>query len=282
MDAIILAAGNGSRFFNQISMSTGENEKPVSLIPKGLIQVAKDFRPPYCKRDTILGILVETLLQGGIDHVYIATGYKQERIESYAKRWLSGLPVTTVPPDPSLDYRKGPLYTLSGILAYLSDEKIFDRENFDKIIMIAPSDLIIDRKAIWHLAGPAGRGMMSSRSTMHVLVDDRKDEETKSNVDNHTTLKSLIPSKFHELFEYTLLQCPIVPIMAIHLNILLEASRYTTKGFSLVSEFLRAWIKDNINTSHEFKTNLNLCRVSRLGEHFKWIDVDTPAALDLE
>jgi choline kinase len=252
MDAIVLAAGEGLRFFGkkfeQRPLPPGwEYPIPKALFPVAVPQARAAPRP-------ILGHLVNALQDGGAETIWIATGHLGEKIDAFVEAAFAGSNVVVIPPHASIDYRKGPLYTLAGALDYLNENGVLARQGFDKMVMLSPADLIIDRKAVWYIAGIPARGMMSSRSRVHVIIENRPGAGKTS---EHTRLKDLLPSRFQHLFDAVFLACPVVPLMAVHL------------------EVLKAWLEANIRDDHAFRSEVNIIQSVYLGEKFYWYDLDT-------
>jgi len=270
MDAILLAAGEGSRFFS------GDYE-PRSLpcdldypIPKSLYPVAIPSKGE--ERKPILEHLVESLVDGGIEKIYIGTGFMHEKVEAFVKSHLATSNLEIIPPNPEIDYRKGPLYTLAGVLNYFVENRIMTKKGFDRVILLSPADLVIDRRAPWFIAGNPARGMMASRSRLHIMVENRGGTWDRS---ASSTLSSLIPDRFTSTFDEEMLACPVVPMMAIHVDILMEAIGYLNKGIMKFAEFLKAWIDDNIADEHALAVEMNIIPTTYLGETFYWQDIDT-------
>ncbi len=278
MDAIVLAAGEGSRFF-----TTGFKQRPLSPgweypIPKALFpvivpQVSAAPRP-------MLEHLVNALHDGGAETIWIATGHLGEKIDAFVKTSLTGSNVMVIPPHPSIDYRKGPLYTLAGALDHLNGSGVLASQGFDKMVMLSPADLVIDRKAVWYLAGIPARGMMSSRSRVHVIIENRPNAVKKG---AHTALKDLVPLRFQQMFDYVMLGCPVVPLLAVHLDVLTSVIVGIAKGYTKFSEVLKDWLETNIRDEHAFRAEVNVIQSTFLGERFYWHDLDTlDAVRDME
>lgn len=270
MHAIILAAGEGRRFF-----SSGVEERPLPAglsypIPKCLYPV-RDPRSPDSPPRPVLDHLLAAMHAGGLETAHVATGHLGEKVE----RWLSGSVfndfATILPPVDGIDYTRGPLLTLAGALARLNERGLFSQQGFDQIVCLCPADLVIDRKAFWYVAGNPARGMMVSRALMHFLVDDRPRERDAR---AHTTLADLVPERFQGIFPSTALTAPVVPVMAMHVDVLAESVSHVNKGHVRVSTFLRAWIDAAFQNDREFKANVNVIPASNLGSSFYWHDLD--------
>ncbi|NMC08680.1 MAG: hypothetical protein GYA24_25950 [Candidatus Lokiarchaeota archaeon] len=274
MDAIVLAAGEGTRFF------AGSFEKrplPGVLeypIPKSLYPVAVPGvnAPPK----PMLGHVITSLQDGGMETVWIATGHLGEKISAFVETTFDGSRVVAIPPHDSIDYRKGPLYTLAGMLDTLNERGILAQQGFDKMIMLSPSDLIIDRKAIYYMAGIPARGMMASRSRAHVIIENRPGSVKKG---AHTALKDLVPPRFQHLFDAAMLGCHVVPIVAVHLDILSSALHGIEKSRTKFAEILRDWLDANVNDDREFRSEFNIIQSVFLGDRFYWYDLDTMDAV---
>ena len=271
MDALIIAAGKGERFFTDKVEKRPLEHNLEYPVPKTLY--------PVCKPGTqdepraMLYHLSQALLQGEIEHVYIATGHLQEKIASYIQQSLNDDRITVIPPNPSIDFTKGPLYTIATALDYFVKNGVFQAKDFDKIMLLAPSDLIIDRKAIWYLAGNSSRGMMKSRCLVHVMVEDRVDHECFNQ--QGTPLRAMIPNTYHNLFSGTYLDYTVIPIIAIHVDVLMHAITAIKAGAIKFSESVQSWIQENVKSEHDFKRDINIIPASRLGSKFFWTDVDT-------
>ncbi len=278
MDAIVLAAGEGTRFFGK-----GFEQRPLPPgweypIPKTLFPVA--VPPASAAPRPILEHLVKALHDGGAEAIWIATGYLGEKIDAFVKTTLAESNVKVIPPHPSIDYRKGPLYTLAGALDHLNGSGVLAGQGFDKMIMLSPADLVIDRKAVWYIAGIPARGMMSSRSRVHMIIENRPNVVEKS---VHSALKDIIPPRFQQLFEPFVLGCPVVPLLAVHLDVLTSAVAGIAKGYTRFSEVLKDWLETNIRDEHAFRAEVNVIQSTYLGERFYWYDLDTlDAVRDME
>jgi hypothetical protein len=269
MDAILLAAGEGKRFF------TGDFERrplPCDLdypIPKSLYPVSIPSKGE--ERKPILGHIVEALADGGIEKIYLGTGFMHEKIEMFVANELAGANIEVIPPNPEIDYRKGPLYTLAGVLNYFVENKILTSKGFDRVVMLSPADLVIDRRAPWFIIGNPARGMMKSRSRLHVLIENRGG---KCNRPRSSTLRDLIPDRLASAIDEDMLDCPVVPMMAVHVDILVEAIGYLNKGATKFAEFLKAWIEENIKDEHQLAAEMNIIPTTYLGDAFYWHDID--------
>jgi choline kinase len=278
MDAIVLAAGEGTRFFGkdfeQRPLPSGlEYPIPKALFPVTAPRSSATPRP-------MLEHLVNALHDGGAETIWIATGHLAEKIGAFVKASLQGSNVKVIPPHPSIDYRRGPLYTLAGALDHLNESGVLASEGFDKMIMLSPADLIIDRKAAWYLAGIPARGMMSSRSRVHMIIENRPNVLSKT---VHTALKDIVPPRFRQMFDHALLGCPVVPLVAVHLDVLASAVAGIAKGYTRFSEVLKDWLGTNIRDEHAFRSEVNVIQSMYLGERFYWHDLDTlDAVRDME
>lgn len=270
MDAILLAAGEGSRFF-----STDFERRPLPCdldypIPKTLYPVSIPSKGE--ERKPILEHIVEALVDGGIEKIYLGTGFMHEKIEAFVNDQLATSNIEIIPPNPEIDYRKGPLYTLAGVLNYFVDNGILTTKEFDRVVMLSPADLVIDRRAPWFIAGVPARGMMASRSRFHIMVENRVEVLDRS---TSSALSSLIPERFTSAFDEELFTCPVVPMMAVHIDILMEAIGYLNKGETKFAEFLKAWIDENIPDEHQLAMEMNIIPTTYLGYAFYWQDIDT-------
>jgi choline kinase len=273
MDAIVLAAGEGKRFFGP-----GFEERPLPdgleyPIPKTLYPVSvpgSDAEPR-----PVLAHLVDALIAGSIEHVFIGTGHLAEKIAYYVEHYLQDKPIEVIPPNESIDYRIGPLYTLAGVLQYFLDNDVFGRKDLDKVFMLCPSDFLFDRRAVWYLAGNSARGMMASRFPLHVLVETRDVEPRPE----HSTLQTIVPERFQGLFPEDLLACPLIPLMGVHLDILLESVTYLNRGETTFASFLKAWLDETIDSERQFQSTLNVMATTGLGERFYWFDLDSFAVI---
>ncbi|MHA1684594.1 MAG: hypothetical protein ACTSUE_26890 [Promethearchaeota archaeon] len=275
MDAIILAAGEGKRFF---SGKIEARPLPFDLqypVPKSLFPVKVKSKSKVAGNKPMLGTLIDALFEGGIEHVFIGTGHLAGKIKTYISHAYPDKKVQVVEPNPRIDFRKGPLFTLATVLQHLSSTGILTQKNQDKIFMIVPADLVIDRKAIWYITGPASRGMMSSRSTFHVMVDNRPGGMEEKKGAQFSPLRTIIPDSFTHLFDGGILDCPLVPIVSIHVEILLDAVPFLNQGMTKLSPFIKRWLNDHYQTDREFRVNVNVITANYLGESFTWCDVDT-------
>ncbi|MEX2717049.1 MAG: hypothetical protein Q6353_007135 [Candidatus Sigynarchaeum springense] len=270
MDAIVLAAGEGSRFFTKMFE---QRQLPRGLeypIPKTLFPVIVPHAGTVCK--PMLEHLVNALSAGGVETIWVATGHLSVKIGAFVKTALGGSNVKVIPPHPSIDYRKGPIYTLAGTLDYLNEHGELTKSGFDKMMLLSPADLIIDRKAIWYIAGVPARGMMASRSRVHVIIENRL---SKTKTGMHTFLKDIVPQRFQNLFDLAMLACPLVPIVAVHIDVLTSAIKGIARGRTTFTEVLKDWLEENIRDEHEFRSELNVIQSIYLGEKFYWYDLDT-------
>jgi len=228
----------------------------------------------------MLEYLINALSAGGVEAIWIATGHLGEKIDAFVRTAFAGSNVRTIPPHPAIDYRKGPLYTLAGALDYLNERGELIKAEFDKMMMLSPADLVIDRRAAWYIAGIPARGMMASRSRVHVIIENRPNM-TRKRV--HTPLKDVVPQRFQQLFDPALLACPIVPLVAVHVDILTCAIGGIARGRTRFSEALKDWLEENIRDEHEFRSEVNVIQSVYLGEKFYWYDLDTMDAVrDME
>ncbi|HME55175.1 MAG TPA: hypothetical protein VKM55_23410 [Candidatus Lokiarchaeia archaeon] len=270
MDAILLAAGDGTRFFSsdyEVRPLPCDLEYPI---PKCLYPVSIPSKGEGQK--PILEHVVEALVDGGIEKIYIGTGLMHEKIETFVNEQLTTLNIEIIPPNPEIDYRKGPLYTLAGVLKFFVDNGILTKKGFDRIVMLSPADLVIDRRAPWFIAGIPAREMMASRSRLHVMVENRGGAWNRS---TSSALSYLIPERFTGALDESLLACPVVPLMAVHVDILVEAIGYLNKGATKFAEFLKTWIDENIIDEHQLAMDINIITTTYLGESFYWQDIDT-------
>ncbi len=278
MDAIVLAAGEGIRFFGkdfeQRPLPTGcEYPIPKALFPVSVPQAGAVSRP-------MLEHLVNALNAGGAETIWIATGHLGEKIDALLKGGLEGSRAKVIPPHPSIDYRKGPLYTLAGALDYLNESGVLAKEGFDKMIMLSPADLIIDRKAVWFMAGIPARDMMASRSRVHVIIENRPNANKKR---AYTPLRDMVPPRFQQMFDPAWLGCPVVPLVATHIDVLSSVVGGIAKGCTRFTELLKDWLETNIRNEHDFRSEVNVIPSIYLGERFYWYDLDTMDAVrDME
>lgn len=125
LQVVILCAGEGSRF-----------RDIKSNIPKSLIQIqSMDNRP-------ILNILIDDLLDQGLENIIIILGFMGDLIESHISRLRSKDPILnsriiTIKAHP--DYKKGPLYTFLTLFKY--PDIIEKKNNF----LVLPSDTVFDQ-----------------------------------------------------------------------------------------------------------------------------------------
>ncbi len=274
MDAIVLAAGEGSRFFTknlkQRQLPQGLSYPiPKSLFPVSVPQAGADSRP-------IIEHLVNALSAGGVESIWVATGYLADKIDMFVRTAFAGSNVRVILPHPSIDYRKGPLYTLAGALDYLNESGELSKNGFDKMMILSPADLIIDRKAIWYVAGIPARGMMASRSRVHIIVENRPNMAWKS---AHTPLYDILPKRFQKVVDTAVLGCPVVPLVAVHVDVLSGAIEGIVKGRNKFTEVLKDWLETNIRDEHEFQFEVNLIQSTFLGKNFYWYDLDTMDAV---
>ncbi|MBN2151064.1 MAG: NTP transferase domain-containing protein [Candidatus Lokiarchaeota archaeon] len=273
-DAIVLAAGEGARFFG-----TGFEERPLPPgweypVPKALFPVS--VPGAGAERRPMLEHLVKSLHEGGVETVWIATGHLGEKVDAFVREALGGSNARAIPPHPSIDHRKGPLYTLAGALDYLNENGVLSSQGFDKMVMLSPADLIIDRKAVWYMAGNPARGMMASRSRVHVIVENRPNVAIKG---VHTRLDSIFPPRFHQAVDPAMPGWPVVPLVAVHVDVLMGAIDGIARGRTKFAEVLADWLDTNIRDEHEFRFEVNVIQSIFLGDKFYWYDLDTMDAV---
>ncbi|MHA1699823.1 MAG: hypothetical protein ACTSWN_13350 [Promethearchaeota archaeon] len=277
MDSIILAGGKGLRFF-----SSGWEKRPLPgsmqyPIPKALYPVRFPCNENPDEMKPIIYWLVKSLTRGGIERIFIGTGYLHDKIRGFVQHELADPNVVVVPPDDDIDYERGPLFTLAATMKWLDRRGEFKRKTRDKIIMVVPSDLIIDTRAIWYVVGPAARSMMASSKIIHFFVEDRweKQGETKQSAGiKSTRLRDWMPVNIQHSYPDKILESRIVPIIALHENIIKEACELRSKGFNKLSEFLKYWFNENFQNSMDFESNVDVIPTSRLGQNFFWYDID--------
>jgi len=270
VDAIILAAGEGIRFFGG---KFEARQLPAGLeypIPKTLFPVGLPGKT--AERKPILAHLVGALFEGGIEKVYITTGYLGEKIVRFVSDTMSHLNIEIIPPNPAIDYRKGPLYTLAGALNHFVEHGILTSKGFDRMVMLSPSDLVIDRRAPYFVTGIPARDMMASRSRLHVIVENRDGSHPWP---ASSSLKDLIPARLASAVHADVLACPVVPMMAVHVDILMEAVGYLNRGATKFAEFLKSWLDEHVKDDHEFLVDVNIIPAMHLGKSFYWQDIDT-------
>ncbi len=269
MDAIILAAGEGKRFFSSVREKRALPPEIDYPIPKCLYPVSIPGAMNN-ERKPVLGHLLDSAFQGGIETCYIATGYQEEKIARYIETDARASDIHLVRSNPLIDYTKGPLYTLAGVMQYFLDHGVLQQENFDKIILIIPSDLIIARRAIYYITGNPARGMMASRAMVHAIMENRPTRVKR----DASKLGRLLPDKFKHLASEDILQNPLIPAMAVHVDILIDIMSYMQEGLQTFIDAMRAWIERNLHDDRSFKTNVNIIPASAFGESFYWFDVD--------
>jgi hypothetical protein len=80
-----------------------------------------------------------------------------------------------------------------------------------------------------------------------------------------------------------MLGCPVVPLVAVHLDVLTSAIAGIAKGYTKFSEVLKEWLETNIRDERAFRSEVNVIQSIHLGERFYWHDLDTLDALrDME
>ncbi|MHA1149618.1 MAG: NTP transferase domain-containing protein [Promethearchaeota archaeon] len=119
--AIVLCAGEGTRI-----------KELSSDIPKPLIKVKPQNSP-------ILEIVLNSLIQSGLERIIIARGYEGEKIEEFVDNYINkyNLKANHVKSIYAKLYKMGPLFTL---LSCLSTESIQE----DEILIIFPGDTIFE------------------------------------------------------------------------------------------------------------------------------------------
>lgn len=269
MHAIILAAGEGKRFNHE-----GLEKRPLPdgfdyPIPKSLVPVKDPKATDVEEYRPILARLIDALFKGGIESAFIGTGYLHGLVQEFVDGHVEGKKVTVFPPDPSIDYSRGPLFTLATVMKHFREEGIVDAKGFDKILLLLPADLVIDPRGIWFMVGPSSRGMMASRKLLHIFVEDRKTVEKPS-----TLLEDVIPERFHEFFTPKLLSSAIVPVMGAHVDVLMDITKDLDGNQAKFALALKAWIDENIEGEYELNLNLNLIKASLIGQNFYWFDID--------
>ncbi|MHA1791543.1 MAG: hypothetical protein ACTSVI_02795 [Promethearchaeota archaeon] len=273
MHAIILAAGEGKRFF---SGSFEKRKLPDGIsypIPKTLYPIRENRNDPLSSRVPIIEQLIHSLQEGNIEEIFIGTGYLNEKIYYFLKNKKFDNAVHVYLPGSSVDYKKGPIYTLAMTLNKMKEEGVFDRKNLDKIFFLIPGDLVVGPRLPWYVSGPSGRSMMRSRALIHMVIDDRKNCVKPS---SYSTVEEIIPKKFIHLMSPAILEAPLIPAMALHVDILLESKKYIQEhDINKFSRFLKIWIDKNIQDELDFRNAIHLIRASFLGESFFWMDVDT-------
>ncbi|MFX0098323.1 MAG: hypothetical protein ACFFCS_02005 [Candidatus Hodarchaeota archaeon] len=270
MHAIILAAGEGKRF-NFKGLAGRQLPEGISHpVPKSLIAVKDPKNLDQEEYKPILERLIDGLFKSGIERVYMGTGYMYEVIEKFVIIHLQERDIVVIPPDPMIDYTRGPLFTMASVMKYIREKRITSIKDFDKIMLLLPADLVIDPRGIWYMIGPPSRGMMASRNLLHVFVEDRKVPEKIS-----TVLEDIIPTRFQELFTPKLLKCPVIPMMAVHVDILMDTAKKIEDDQEKFAPALKNWLDENIKDERELKLNINIIKASSIGENFYWFDIDS-------
>ncbi|MHA1670183.1 MAG: sugar phosphate nucleotidyltransferase [Promethearchaeota archaeon] len=207
---VILCAGEGTRF-----------RKINSKIPKSLIQIRSiDDKP-------LLNIIIDDLLNQGLNKIIIIVGSKGKVIESHISNLKSQNPILysriiTLNAHP--DYKKGPLYTFLTILYYSEISKkgnnflvfpgdtIFDQALLNDILTILMKKIEIfqGKPIIFYKrvnAGDTNKNTISSVKTIKkrdIEILARIEEIDISNLGEKTYIDQIIPIFFLN-YEFLLL-----------------------------------------------------------------------------
>lgn len=150
--AVILAAGLGSRL----------NDRTKTM-PKGFLEI--DGR-------TLIGMSIEKLLDAGIEHILIGTGYHQEKYLELETTY------------PEITCFLNPVYATSGSMHTLYHVKDHVTEDF----LLLESDLLYDQSGLQHLIDLAqhdvilSSGFTQSNDEVYIEVDDQLNLKNMSKI----------------------------------------------------------------------------------------------------